>query len=151
MSLIPSESHSFPDEFSRMISRARVLNEIKAAKSKSKPPPRNISPITNPAKGRDVEKPMDSAPVLPKIKTTKASSLNRNIRPRKLFGPARVAAPVHVDLAQVPPKKVEAVPVQTVIRSIIDDDVSPPPEVIAAPQFKGSAGSSPSNSAGWPS
>jgi len=40
MSLIPSESHSFPDDFSRNINRARVLNELQSAIPKPLAPQR---------------------------------------------------------------------------------------------------------------
>ncbi len=78
MSLIPSESHSFPDYFSGRISRARVLNEIQAMRPQIKPQPRRPRAAAIPQNG------------------------NGHVQNRKPFGPVRLSEPVHVDLSPTP-------------------------------------------------
>jgi hypothetical protein len=84
MSLIPSESHSFPDDFSRTISHARVKNEVQAVRASLKPQPRRPrAAAIPPAPAAPIEPPTaSSAPV----KEHKLSVSPRVTRP---YGPVR--------------------------------------------------------------
>ena len=121
MSLMPSESYGFPDHFSRCITRARVLNEIKALKTEPRRP-RLSAPATVPVPAPVESLPEPPAPLpvapTPRNGTSRPISTNGNGRARigKPYGPVRVPQRQHVDLAAPEIKSEERKPRPVVVK-----------------------------------
>jgi hypothetical protein len=121
MSLIPSESHSFPDDFSRSISHARVKDEVKAVRAAVKPQPRKARAVPIPA--------APAAPIarpMPRTAPVQEPRLVSNVRGPKPFGPVRSTKRVDVDLA---PKQKQTAATQ--IEMPLGDEIA-----LASPQIR---------------
>ena len=91
MSLMPSESYSFPDHFSRTISRARTVKDV-----------RSVAPPVKPQPRRAVERVVPSAAALP--------ARIEHGRPQKLKGVMRVTPAVYADVPRAREVEQKAAP-----------------------------------------
>jgi hypothetical protein len=115
MSLIPNESHSFPDDFSRAISRARVLHEQEKfaalhkgrqqqpARVVARPAPVPASPPSKPtARPIPAAAPPPARPVVPKVVPTARPAVQPVPAPPPA-PPVRPAPVTPVPIMQAPP------------------------------------------------
>jgi hypothetical protein len=97
MSLIPSESYSFPDNFSRDLSRARIRNEIQSVRARVKPQSRRSRSVAPPPTEKPKPSNGVSFPIVSRNGTSPKAPVNGNGRTSSEL--------VHVDLT--PPSRIQ--------------------------------------------